>query len=117
MYRPKKETDPFYSTWAWRAVRQKALERDLFECVLCAREGRYALSGAGRIVPVRATMVHHIKPRKEYPELALVLDNLMSLCDSCHERMHPERHGGGKKDEEPLAVRAGVRVLRVDDMT
>ena len=117
MRREKKETDPFYSTWAWRAARRLALERDMGECQLCAQEGRYELDSAGRMHPVRATMVHHKRPIKEAPELALDLDNLVSLCDACHERMHPERHGGARREETPpLAVRAGVRVLDVTEM-
>lgn len=117
MERARKETDPFYSTWAWRAARKRALERDLGECVLCAQEGRYELDSAGRPHPVRATMVHHIAPLKTAPEKALELDNLMSLCDACHERMHPERHGGEQAHEPPLALRAGVRVMCVGEMT
>ena len=86
----------------------------MYECVLCAREGRYALDGAGRIVPVRATMVHHIVPYKDAPGRACDLDNLMSLCDACHERMHPERHGGAREgDEAPLAIARGVRVVTI----
>jgi len=32
-----------------------------------------------------ATMVHHIKPIEEYPELRLDIRNMQSLCFSCHE--------------------------------
>ncbi|HCS50922.1 HNH endonuclease signature motif containing protein [Rubinisphaera sp.] len=28
--------------------------------------------------------VHHIKPRKQFPELALQLENLKTLCRKCH---------------------------------
>ncbi|OZQ74694.1 endonuclease [Paenibacillus odorifer] len=49
-----------------------------------------------------ADMVHHIKPLSEYPELALVLKNLLSLCNSCHNKEHP---GGGKKVETPVTNR------------
>ena len=109
----EKRTDPFYSTWAWRAFRQRALERDLFECQICAQEGRFELDSEGRPHPVRATMVHHIVPVREAPERALDMDNLMSLCNACHERMHPERHGAQREETPPLAVRAGVRVIDV----
>ena len=30
--------------------------------------------------------VHHIKPLKEYPELALDPDNLEALCKRCHAK-------------------------------
>lgn len=111
--KPIKETDPFYSTVAWRATRKQALDRDMGECQLCAKEGRYETDYAGRPHPVRATMVHHIVPIKVAPEKALELDNLMSLCDACHERMHPERHGGVKDDTPTLAEQAGVRVAKI----
>lgn len=111
--RPIKETDPFYSTAAWREARKLALDRDMGECQLCAKEGRYETDYAGRPHPVWATMVHHIVPLKVAPEKALELDNLMSLCDACHERMHPERHGGAKDDTPTLAERAGVRVAKI----
>lgn len=55
-------------------------------------------------------MVHHIKPRKEYPELELVLENLVSLCDSCHDEAHPEKRTGKKKEKPPTAAqRLGIR--------
>ena len=39
----------------------------------------------------QATTVHHIKHYDEYPELALNNDNLISLCEACHNNMHPEK--------------------------
>jgi len=29
---------------------------------------------------------------KEFPELALVDDNLESLCAACHNKVHPEKN-------------------------
>ena len=34
---------------------------------------------------------HHIKHADEYPELAYKDDNLISLCDACHNAEHPEK--------------------------
>lgn len=86
-----------------------ALCRDHGECVMCARAGRYVRDRAGRLCRPRATMVHHIKPIKEHPELALSLDNLMSLCDQCHDEMHPEKLPARRK-EQSLAERMGIKV-------
>jgi 5-methylcytosine-specific restriction endonuclease McrA len=47
-------------------------------------------------------MVHHIKPLSDYPDLALVLENLLSLCNSCHNKEHGGRE---EKVETPVAKR------------
>lgn len=72
----------FYHTTAWKHKRKKILKRDHNSCQRCRQEGRYT----------RAVTVHHIKHLKDVPELALTDDNLISLCNKCHEKMHPERH-------------------------
>lgn len=91
----QKKADPFYLSGAWKRARLQALERDCYLCQECLRQMR-----AGRVLrPRHATMVHHIKPRSAYPELALSLDNLESLCNICHERMTPERRGGKKEEK------------------
>ena len=93
-----KRNDPFYTSAAWRAVRQQALLRDHYICQKCLR--KYEMD---RIIrPRPATMVHHIKPRQQYPELELDLDNLESLCDACHNEEHPERgFSPQRKNAEP----------------
>lgn len=71
----------FYRTYIWVKKRQQILERDHYMCQLCKKKGRYT----------RASTVHHIKHLKEFPELALTDDNLISLCSECHEEVHPEK--------------------------
>ena len=57
---------------------------------------------------------HHKKPRKEYPELELVLDNLESLCDKCHAEEHPEKFGEKEKEAQPTAAeRLGVVFVKL----
>lgn len=51
-----------------------AMARDRYQCVMCRARG----------VVTRATMVHHIVPVKKDWDKRLDLDNLMSLCESCH---------------------------------
>ena len=87
-----KETNPFYGTDAWKRCRAAALRRDHGLCQYCLKAGRRTIDAKGMSFPVLATMVHHKKHLDEHPELALNLDNLVSLCDACHEREHPERH-------------------------
>lgn len=59
-------------------------------------------------------MVHHIKPLRDAPELALDLANLVSLCDACHDEAHPEKHGQEDKETKPTeAQKLGVRFLQL----
>lgn len=102
-----KQADPFYKTALWRRARRQALERDMFICVDCMAAFRRREISA----PRPATVVHHIKPRSERPDLALVLENLISLCDACHNKRHPEKGGSGARETPPTP--AGVRIIKV----
>ena len=77
-----KKAKPFYYSSAWRKCRETILTRDKYLCQPCLRKG----------MVTRATIVHHIKPLADYPELAFDADNLESCCHECHEKHHPE-HG------------------------
>ena len=79
--------DKFYDSTKWIRKREKILRRDKYLCVECRRYGRHDKNGE----PVRAVLVHHIKPRETNPELSLVDSNLESLCAACHNKKHPER--------------------------
>lgn len=74
-------TQEFESSARWKAKRASILRRDKYMCQECRRYGK----------AVEATVVHHIKPFEDYPELALVDSNLVSLCSACHNKKHPER--------------------------
>jgi len=65
----------FYSSTRWVAFRAYAMS--LPENVLCR-----ACKERGMIVP--SNQLDHIKPRKEYPELAFCLENVQGLCRRCH---------------------------------
>lgn len=75
-------SDEFLSSYAWRKIRYSALQKHGRACQCCG-----ASPGNGTILNV-----DHIKPRRKYPELALDIDNLQILCDSCN-------HGKGNWDE------------------
>ena len=36
-------------------------------------------------------LVHHVLPIETYPELRLVMENLMSLCRNCHDEIHSKK--------------------------
>jgi 5-methylcytosine-specific restriction endonuclease McrA len=63
----------FYKSAAWVRTRKIVIARDKW-CVICREQGRYKLS----------TVADHIKPRADYPELALDLNNLRGICGTCH---------------------------------
>jgi len=69
---------PLYHTAVWQRVREAVLTRDNYLCQRCLKRRR--------LQP--ANTVHHIKPLDKYPELALVMDNLISLCSTCHNQIH-----------------------------
>lgn len=73
-----KKPDPFYLSKPWRKVRAVALARDNHLCQMCLKRGRIRT----------ADLVHHAMPIETHPELALTLDNLLSLCSPCHNRVH-----------------------------
>lgn len=74
-------TDAFLLSYEWRALRMRVLTRFGARCQCC---GSAAKDGV-RI------HVDHIKPRRQFPELALVESNLQVLCEVCN-------HGKGNWD-------------------
>ncbi len=82
-------TDEFYRSKRWKVKRKAILRRDGYMCVECRKYGRR----------VDATTVHHIKEIEHYPELALVDSNLVSLCEACHNKKHPEKGGRARRKD------------------
>nr|DAI26454.1 MAG TPA: HNH endonuclease [Caudoviricetes sp.] len=72
----------FYNTKKWKDKRLKVLRRDKYICIECKRYGKIT----------EATTVHHIYPYELYPELKLNLNNLISLCEKCHNEMHNRKN-------------------------
>jgi hypothetical protein len=59
----------------WVEARQETLERDNYTCQVCAYRDK-------------SNHVHHIKPRRKFDDVSKsnTLDNLITLCNSCHSR-------------------------------
>jgi len=68
----------FYKTAKWKSKRENVLRRDEYMCRECRRYGR----------TTPATTVHHILPLEQRPDLKLNSQNLISLCEQCHNKMH-----------------------------
>ena len=68
----------FYKSGQWQRTRSLIIARDNNECQNCKKFGKVK----------RGNTVHHIKPLDLYPDLALDEENLITLCNTCHERIH-----------------------------
>lgn len=68
----------FYKSSKWKSKRERILRRDEYRCMECKRYGK----------SVSAATVHHIIPLERRPDLKLASDNLLSLCNKCHDKMH-----------------------------
>lgn len=66
----------FYASTIWLKTRSMALRRDHGLCQHCLRDGEVKV----------ADMVHHAISIKADWSLRLVLSNLLSLCNRCHQR-------------------------------
>lgn len=89
----EKEVKAVYNSREWKEKRTKILARDCWECQDCRERLREAADKEIRLYGKdakirRAVEVHHIKELREYPELALADDNLISLCSECHNKRH-----------------------------
>lgn len=67
------DANRFYASAAWMRL------RDLYRaehplCEECSKQGRTEA----------ASDVHHIKERRDFPDLALDYSNLQALCKPCH---------------------------------
>lgn len=77
-YKRDKKSKQFYHSSAWAKCRELALKRDNYLCQDCLSNKRIR----------KADMVHHVVEVRDDFTQALVLENLRSLCNSCHNRHH-----------------------------
>jgi 5-methylcytosine-specific restriction enzyme A len=69
----RRDANRFYSSTVWRRLRASFLAANPL-CEDCGAKGL--------IEP--AVHVHHVKERRDHPELELDWDNLQGLCLPCH---------------------------------
>jgi len=61
--------------------RNEVYKRDNYTCQKCSNH--FEKEPIGKYIHA-----HHIKSKKEFPELIFVLDNGQTLCNSCHKSLH-----------------------------
>ena len=81
-------------------MRRCILKRDNYQCQECRRYGKMRTG----------EHVHHIFPIEYYPEYAFETWNLVTLCQSCHNRMHDRDGHELSKDGEALLERTKRRI-------
>lgn len=73
-----KDRQKIYNSKQWRDVRELALLRDDLICIHCKDKN----------IITKAECVHHIIYLENDITLAYTLDNLISLCNKCHQIIH-----------------------------
>jgi len=81
---------------AWPGLRTAAKRRDGWRCVRCGARGRLE--------------VDHVQPVTRRPDLAMVLENLQTLCRDCHIDKTKADHGAND-DPEKQAWRMAIKDL------
>ena len=89
----------FYKSTIWRHKRKTTLKRDNFECQMCRKEGKVNSGEDGR---GKGLVVHHKKHLKKRPDLALADSNLITVCESHHNKLHPEKAFQSKEKQDPI---------------
>jgi len=77
------ENEKFRKSPEYKQWRKDVLKRDKYICQECGQVG-------GKL------QAHHIKSFSKYPEFRLVIDNGITLCISCHKKIHPNLNGFNK---------------------
>lgn len=87
----KGNTDKFYNSTDFDIAREKVLARDKYKCQFFLGKWNDGKHFPDKIKIVDANTVHHIIPIKERPDLALDINNMISLSFEAHEIIE-ERH-------------------------
>ena len=87
----KGNTDKFYNSTDWDELREKVLARDKGICQFFLGKWNDEKHFPKTIKIVKADTVHHIIPIKERPDLALDINNCISLSFEAHEIIE-DRH-------------------------
>lgn len=98
----------FYKSIEWRSVKSEVLQSNHYECAICKQRGkitRYDVDKDGKKKLI--STVHHNQFVRNHPELAISkyyyyegkrYINLIPVCKSCHNQLHPEKNKSKKKE-------------------
>lgn len=100
----KGNTDKFYNSTDWDKVREKAFERDKGKCQFFLGKWNDGIHKPYKFKLVDAEIGHHIIPIKERPDLALDVNNVISLSFEAHEIIEGRTGFKFKKNKKPLTV-------------
>ena len=81
-----KQAKSLYNSKAWKTTRALVLKRDHYLCQECLKEHT--------LTP--ANTVHHKIHYRDDISKGLDMDNLITVCADCHNKLHPEKSGGKK---------------------
>ncbi|AYX89340.1 HNH endonuclease [Staphylococcus cohnii] len=91
-YKDVNDRKRFYKKREWKDIKAIRREIDNDECQWCKDNGRVVTSKDTRLI------VHHKQELKDRPDLALDIDNLVTVCFACHENHHDRNIYKKKKD-------------------
>jgi 5-methylcytosine-specific restriction endonuclease McrA len=105
----KNELWRFYKSKEWIVLKEQILKENHYECAICRQQGiitRYDIDEDGnkRLL----STVHHVQYVRRHPALALSrtytyqgkeYKNLIAVCKSCHNKLHPEKRRGANSGE------------------
>lgn len=74
-----RKRDAFYCSARWLKLRKEVIAAQPICADPFGTHKEY-----GEVIPTKE--VDHVLPRRDRPDLELVIDNLMGLCKSCHAR-------------------------------
>ena len=78
----------FYTSKFWRKLRADAIKRDNNECQRCKELGKVTVKVEGLEGNDVTLTVHHIEEVRKNPYRALDINNLITLCEPCHNEVH-----------------------------
>ncbi|MDY4205530.1 HNH endonuclease [Porcincola intestinalis] len=107
----------FYKSKDWIKLKTEILRDAHYECAVCRQHGKITrydvdlMTGEKKLI----STVHHVMHVREHPELAMsrtfrdpatgeIKTNLLPVCKSCHNKLHPEKFKSKQKQAKPLTV-------------